>query len=73
MWIEEYFGDGSIQYIEFKDPPQNVVDKLKESTGQTTYPFIYCGDTFIGGYNELNDYHRTTEILKIEYEFDPDF
>ena len=73
MWIEEFFSDNTRYYIEFKNPPQHVVDELKETTGQKTYPFIYCGKTFIGGYSELCDYNKTTQALKSEYFIEPEF
>ena len=72
-WLEEFFGDGVVQYIEFKNPPQHIVNELKETTGQKTYPFIYCGKTFIGGYSELSDYNKTTQVLQSEYDIEPEF
>lgn len=76
QWIEEYFGgECTRNFIEFRNPPKEVVEQLKESTGQKTYPFIYCGSTFVGGYDELNDIFKTGEILYNEYNIvvDDDF
>lgn len=70
--ISDYI-DTECGYIEFSNPPTQVVEKLKETTGQMTYPFIYCGDTFIGGYQELSDHYRTLNILKSEFGYEPDF
>lgn len=72
-WLEEFFGTDTRYYVEYKNPPQHVVDKLKESTGQKTYPFIYCGDTFIGGYTELNDYFKISQLLENKYNIINDF
>lgn len=67
QWIEEFFGDGTREYVEFRNPPKVVVEQLKKSTGQNTYPFIYCGDTFIGGYSELNNYFKITKLLDEQF------
>lgn len=72
-WIDDYFGDGGQHYIEFKNPSKHVVDKLKEDTGHTTYPFIYCGNTFIGGYTDLCDYVNISKILKKEFDYEEQF
>jgi glutaredoxin len=63
--------NGSKPYVEFKNPPPDVVAKLKESTGHKTYPFIFCGDTFLGGYNEMKkDILTVILVMKHEYDFD---
>lgn len=72
-WIEDVFGQGSRKYIEFKNPPFSTVDQLKLVTKQRTYPYIFCGSTFIGGYNELSNYINTTQILHKEFGIEPDF
>lgn len=44
------------RYIEYLNPPTDVVQRLKEETGQNTYPFIFDSDGFfVGGYSELKD------------------
>jgi len=50
---------------------------LKSSTNQNTFPFVYVGDTFIGGYHELvrsytscNLHELCSKIgITIQYEF----
>lgn len=71
-WISDFFG-GEVHYTEVRDPPVKVVEELKASTGHKTYPFIFCGDTFIGGYTELIDYQRTSQILKDECNYEQVF
>jgi glutaredoxin len=71
-WINTFFNDGRY-YIEFKNPPQQVVNTLKETTGQTTYPFIFCGNTFVGGYDKLANYDNVSTILENEFDYCVDF
>ena len=70
---KEWFKEFNLQYIEFNNPPQQIVDNLKETTCQGTYPFIYCGDTFIGGYKELLDDNRITTVLRKEYDYEIEY
>ena len=50
---------------------------LKSSTGHNTFPFIFVGTTFLGGFMELLRAHRTNALHKMcadiginmEYEF----
>jgi glutaredoxin 3 len=41
------------QFTTVNNPPQEIVDKLKHDTGHKTYPFIYHGKKFIGGFTDL--------------------
>ena len=52
------------KYVEVShNPPQDVVDKLKEDTGHTTYPFIYFDGSFVGGFDQLKKPKMTIKIL----------
>lgn len=75
QWLDDLFGIDTRYYVEFCNPPGHVVEQLKESTGQKTYPFIFCGNTFVGGYTELDDYFKTTKLIENEYgiKVDNDF
>ena len=52
-------------------------DQLKTSTGQNTFPFVYIGNAFVGGYTELVRAHRTNKLhelcaaigIDLEYDF----
>lgn len=62
-----FLADKGIAYEEvFMDPDQDDYfakrDLLVESTGQKTFPFIFVGDAFVGGYTELV---RAFDTLKL--------
>lgn len=40
-------------WVEIRDPPIHLIEELKRRTDQTTYPFVFLGDEFIGGYHEV--------------------
>ena len=60
----------------YEEPAEQFVKELKERTNQYTFPYIYFGDTFIGGFFELEyKYQRgllyeiaTKERIKIKTE-----
>ena len=37
----------------YEEPTIEEVEDLKERTNQRTFPFIFFGDTFIGGFSDL--------------------
>jgi cysteine synthase A len=41
-----------IKYVEI-EPMEEHVQALKSKTNHTTYPFIFVGGEFVGGYTEL--------------------
>ena len=79
---KEWLQDKNIPYeyilLDPKDDDcMDKVDELVHSTKQTTFPFIFVGDTFLGGYTDLIGAYETLrlhELLKhcgvtIEYDF----
>lgn len=55
------------------------VNKLKDSTGQNTFPWIYIGEHFVGGYTELielitnNKFYSILKSNNVDIELDDDF
>ncbi len=39
--------------------------ELTQETGQNTVPYIFIGDTFIGGYMELHTLHEEGRLMEI--------
>lgn len=57
---KQLLDEKNMQYKEINLDPinkreeyDNVVPGLKEKTSQSTFPFIFMDDKFIGGYSEL--------------------
>jgi glutaredoxin 3 len=76
--------DNKIPFTEIKMDPdhESYQDErsilLDKTNGHTTFPFIFIGTEFLGGYTELNHSFNTniSEKLKsvgIEYTMDLDF
>lgn len=69
---KEFFAAHSIPYTEVlldpkKDDYDDVVTDLLEKTNHTTFPFIFVGSHFIGGYSDMiaaYDTLRLHELLK---------
>lgn len=77
-----FFEENNIPFEVVDLDPSNVTyevqkEWLKSSTGQNTFPFIYVGTTFLGGFTELLRAHRTNALhtmcekigIKINYDF----
>lgn len=57
-----------------KDPPQDVVDNLKEKYNHHTYPFIFVGDKFVGGFTDIErKASMVEEKLQKQFNFEQTF
>jgi len=62
-----------------EDPEGYVTmrDELVSNTGQNTFPFIYIGDVFLGGYTELVNAYDTLKLhdlcTRAGFNLDMDF
>ena len=63
--ITDYVGKSKFnQLVEVvHNPPQEVVEQLKEETGHKTYPFIFFDGSFLGGFDQLKRPKNTVKIL----------
>lgn len=73
---KEFLMEHSVPFIDAV-VSQAQRDALVQQTGHRTFPFIFVGHTFLGGYNELVHAHATLklhELLKdISVILDADF
>jgi glutaredoxin len=78
---KDFMKDFSIPYSEVKmDPDSDTYaserDDLVAKTKQNTFPFIFVGDAFVGGYTELVrsfetlKFHQLCKNIGIELEMD---
>lgn len=57
-----------------KDPPQDVIDELKRTYNQHTYPFIFVGNKFVGGFPDIHkNYSMVEKELQHQFNFQPNF
>ncbi|MEG2898643.1 MAG: glutaredoxin domain-containing protein, partial [Eubacterium sp.] len=55
-----------LKYTEVSiDGNYEMKQALKEKTGQSTVPFIFIEDTFVGGYNELAELDNKGDLDKM--------
>jgi len=68
----ELVGNDNVSII--NNPPHDVIDDLKRKHGHNTYPFIFVGNKFIGGYSDMikNDVVVISELEK-QFGFEVDF
>lgn len=58
--------ESKVQYIDVGED-KNTVSILKDRTnGHSTFPFIFFGNTFIGGFRELVEVVETTSIMGVD-------
>jgi glutaredoxin len=54
-----------------------VLDEVKSKTKQTTFPFVWVNDIFIGGYNEIHNLLFTGVLYEMlnnhQIEYDKNF
>jgi glutaredoxin len=67
--IKTIVGDTDEEFRRYVDvvnnPPQSLVDKLKEDTKHNTYPFIFFDGKFIGGFNQLTNPQTIIKVTTI--------
>lgn len=57
-----------------KDPPQETVNKLKEKHDHHTYPFVFVGKKFVGGFTDLmRQASMVEDELQKQFDFEPEF
>lgn len=63
--IEDFVTDFD-KYVEvINNPPTDVVEQLKKSTGQNTFPFIFFDGEFIGGFDQLKKPKTIVRIISV--------
>ena len=80
---KDFFDDLGVKYTEIKLDPskkdeyKKERDRLIKETNHKTFPWIFIGDTFIGGFTDLKHKHSTLkledDLRKIGIEIDMDF
>lgn len=71
-YSHELVGEAATKVI--KNPEQSVVDELKATHDHHTYPFVFVGTEFIGGYSALvEDYVKVVYSLKKQFGFEIEF
>lgn len=75
---KEFCAEKKIPYVEeMMDPDQDDYfqkrDVLVEKTNQKTFPFIFMGDHFIGGYTQLVEAYNDLTLHNLGIASDTDF
>lgn len=70
VMAKEFFKEHQIPYQEIMlDPKSNEyadqVSDLLERTNHTTFPYIFVGDEFIGGYTDLMTAYNTLRLHEL--------
>jgi glutaredoxin len=71
-YARDLVGDGGVTII--NNPDKALVEELKATHNHHTYPYVFVGKTFIGGYTNLTeDYVKVISLLKDQFNFDVEF
>jgi glutaredoxin 3 len=79
---KDFLASHGIDYCEVRMDPSDPNypgqrDKLVAETNHRTFPFIFFGSTFVGGYSDLLDAYESTRLheickglgISLEYDF----
>jgi glutaredoxin len=64
--LENDFIENGTEYVKYEIKDSNEANRIKEKTGQNTFPILFIDNKLVGGYNE----YRT---LVITNQFACDF